>query len=103
MGAEEGDNLRHKVARAGDHTARMFQCDYCQFQNLKGREPGVNSSDELLMICIRRANLDAFWARETGTIRNHVSSVSRQLRHGELVGLDMYPPLGPYKLGDPGE
>jgi hypothetical protein len=46
-----------------------FQCDFCWFQNLKGRSfNNKSSSDRMNLALIRRANLDMFWSRETSTV-----------------------------------
>jgi len=58
-----------KRARAGDHLMVPFECDFCIFIKLKNHLPDPDSpSDQLLMACIRRMNLDAFWSRETSTV-----------------------------------
>jgi hypothetical protein len=86
-------------ARDGDHLTTPFQCDLCVFRNLKGRNPGPH--DALLMACIRQANLDACWGRESAT----VSSTLRATRHTISllgpVGLDPpFPALGPFPVAD---
>jgi hypothetical protein len=53
------DQERFKLARDGDHLMCPFQCDGCHFQNLKKRAPGASDTDGVLLLCIRRANLDA--------------------------------------------
>jgi hypothetical protein len=57
---------RFKLARDGDHLMWPFQCDDCHFQNLKG----ASDTDGVLLLCIRRANLDALWAREPATVHS---------------------------------
>jgi hypothetical protein len=91
MKTNEIENNRFKVARNGEHTMRMFQCDDCQFCNLKRRLPGWSLQDQLLQCCLRRANLDSFWSRESGTVRNHVGEVRKQLEYGGLVRVEMFP------------
>jgi len=59
-----------KKARPGDHLMVPFECDVCIFIKLKSHLPDPTSpSDQLLMGCIRRMNLDAFWSRESSTVR----------------------------------
>jgi hypothetical protein len=63
------DNIRndqqetpYRTARNGDHLMTMFQCEACHFANIQGREPRSESeTDRMLLRCIRRATLDAFW------------------------------------------
>jgi hypothetical protein len=50
------------------HLVTPFQCDLCVSRNLQGRNPGAH--DELLMECIRQANLDALWGREASTVNS---------------------------------
>jgi hypothetical protein len=96
------DKLRHKHARNGDHLLTPFQCDVCMFRNLQGRDPLIGSAaDDLLLCCIRRANLDAVWGRETHTVEATLRSLSQLTRQLALVGLTPdLPPLGPYPVAD---
>jgi hypothetical protein len=93
------DLHRHLHARDGDHLVSPFQCDLCVFRNLKGRNAG--SHDKLLLACIRQANLDALWGRETATVSSTVR-VARDLVR--LLGtVDVSPPfpdLGPHPVAD---
>ena len=45
-----------------------FQCDLCHFRNLVKRDPAKSDEDLCLIIGIRRANVNVFWAREEGTV-----------------------------------
>jgi hypothetical protein len=99
----ERDKERFLHGREGDHLLTTFQCDLCHFRNMKGHSPSLDGTDDTLMKFIRRANLDALWSRETGTVRN----ISREIRklHGkaDLLRLDMHrmlPPMGPFPLTD---
>ena len=56
--------------------------------------------DQAFTCQVVRANLDAFWSRASGTIRNNMGEIRHQLRYGKALGLSPYPPLGPIKLGD---
>ena len=80
------------IGRAGDHLLTPFQCDWCIFLRLKERYP-LNSShqDKLLMDCIRRASLDAFWSRASSTVEANKRRVEKQLKLSATVGLS-----GPY-------
>mmetsp|Transcript_21443 Transcript_21443/g.30704 ORF Transcript_21443/g.30704 Transcript_21443/m.30704 type:complete len:128 (+) Transcript_21443:4144-4527(+) len=63
------DANKFRVARPGDHFITPFQCDKCIGRKLVGRTlVQGNRKDELLACCIRRANLDALWGRETSTV-----------------------------------
>jgi hypothetical protein len=63
------EKLRYRHARDGDHLLTPFQCDLCMFRNLQHRNPiPQNHQDDLLLCCIRRANLDAMWGRESHTV-----------------------------------
>ena len=56
-----------KQLETGIILCALFMCDLCHFRRLKWRDPDSSqASDELTLLCIRRANLDAFWAREPG-------------------------------------
>jgi hypothetical protein len=96
------ERLRHLHARDGDHLLTPFQCDLCMFCNLQGRDPlKADAKDDLLLCCIRRANLDAVWGRETHTVQATLRSLSQLTRQLSLVGLHPnLPPLGPYPLED---
>jgi len=54
----ENDERRFKEGRNGNNLIYPFQCDLCQFHNLKGQDPGAMLADESLLLCIRRAILD---------------------------------------------
>ena len=63
------DPMDFLQARDGDHLMTPFECDLCIFRKLRKVDPTPNiSQDELLMVCIRRINLDSFWARVTTTV-----------------------------------
>lgn len=66
---EDEDPLRFKEARNGDQLMTPFQCDHCHFGNIQGRRPIADRNEDAgLLLCIRRANLDAFWSRERSTV-----------------------------------
>jgi hypothetical protein len=47
-----------------------FQCDLCHFRNIQKREPLLgHRKDILLLQCIRRVSLDAFWVWEPSIVR----------------------------------
>lgn len=80
----------------------MFQCDRCIFINLLHRLPIVDSPrDELVLCCIRRANLDAMWGREPSTVSSTALAVRKTVTLlGELGISPEYPALGPFPIGD---
>ena len=97
------DELRFCVARDGDNLVCPFQCDHCHFVNLMGREPLADlASDIRLLKCIRRVNLDAFWAREPGTIRGVLDEAKRGLSIASQLGFahSLFPSRGPFPLED---
>jgi hypothetical protein len=98
--SKEGDRFR--VERDGDHLLCLFQCDLCHFQNIQRRMPGSDPRDEFFEVCIRRANLDALWAREASTVESN----RREGRHGkkatETLGVnhEWDRVTGPYAVED---
>ena len=97
----EKDRYRFLRGRAGDHLLTTFQCDLCHFRNLKGHSPLDEHNDKKLLTYIRRANLDAFWARETGTVRNTRRDVLMINKNAAVFGLtNILPKMGPFRIGD---
>lgn len=81
----------------------VFQCDLCHHRNIVGRSPFSDGSDDLLMRCIRRANLDALWSRESGTVKNNAREIRNIYSKTRLVSLNadtMMPAMGPFPLKD---
>lgn len=93
---------RHKTARDGDHLLTPFQCDLCWFRNLQRRDPlPTLERDVLLLCCIRRANLDAVWGRETLTVNATLRGGKQLIKQWAKVGLTpQFPPLGPFPVKD---
>jgi hypothetical protein len=98
----EGDEDRFRFARDGDHLMCPFQCELCQFRNLQRRNPiPGRQQDKLLLQCIRRASLDAFWSREPSTVKANARGAKRMEEIGESGGMSgVAPPMGPYSFGD---
>ncbi len=95
------DESRFRTARPGDHLLIPFQCELCHFRNLKGRDPNSLDQDKELLAYIRRANLDAFWSREPGTVSNNLSLLKRTGKTASKFGLEeCFPTMGPYPLKD---
>lgn len=93
-------------ARDGDHLMIPFECDACIFWKFRGHMPNQteSASDNLLMSCIRRVNLDAFWSRMPSTMTTNRDKVRSGLKLSESVGLDGLccniglPRVGPLRL-----
>ena len=97
----EKDRSRFLKGREGDHLLTTFQCDLCHFRNLKGHSPLDAYEDNQLLLYIRRANLDAFWARETGTVKNTKRDVASIIRNAASFGLkNILPKMGPFPVHD---
>ncbi len=91
------------TARPGDTLMTPFQCELCHFRNIKGRNPYEhNERDMLAMNVMRRANLDAFWSRTSGTVRSNYLDLKQFVKHSEKMWGDVpgIPPRGPYPLDD---
>jgi len=82
----------------------QFQCDLCHFRNIQRRDPVVgNVKDSLSLRCIRRANLDAMWAREPTTVGGNSREVKKLLEKGSVLGYapeSLVVPAGPFLLRD---
>ena len=77
IGDPEDEN-KFKYGRNGDHLSCPFQCDLCHFRNIQLRDPRIESKqDKNMLIAIRRANLDSFWGRSAGTIKNNKTNLRR--------------------------
>jgi len=102
---QDDENLqevdRYHVARDGDHLMTCFQCDTCHFWNIKRRAPTNSNEDTLLLLCIRRANLDSLWSRESSTVNYNRRQAVRYLNTCKIMGIDNpYPPRGPFPVQD---
>lgn len=87
-------------ARPGDHLMCPFQCDLCQFRNVQGGDPAEGSvGHELLLTAIRRAILDAFWARRASTVRTNLYEVRRMIK--TALKMDVVYPTGEQFLRGP--
>jgi hypothetical protein len=75
----------------------QFECDFCVFEKLKGRTPDPSHPvDKLVMACIRRATLDAFWSRAERTVSSHASHVQKGIELAAFIGIDPpFVPVGP--------
>ena len=99
----DDDPERFQVARDGDHMMVPFQCDTCQFMNVRNRLPCPGSAqDALLLKCLRRVILDCFWSRERSTVQGNWNSIRKSMAVGQTMGMggEVLPTLGPFPIGD---
>jgi hypothetical protein len=98
--AQKAESFRFRRGRNGDDLMIPFECDFCIFRKLYGRDP-VEVGDAYVMACIRRVNLDACWSRATSTVSGNASQIRQGLRLSASVGLSgpYYPP-GPLPRHD---
>jgi hypothetical protein len=100
---EEDDPRRFKEARDGDYLMTPFQCPECHFLNITKRLPvGSNHVDTFDLMCIQRAILDSFWARERSTVNSNRLEGKKFLVMQRRLGfeVDCLPPRGPYPKRD---
>jgi hypothetical protein len=101
---DDKDTERFMVARDGDHFMCMFQCDVCHFRNIQRRSPREGlMKDRFSLHCIRRANLDAMWARAPSTVTNNTRQVQKLVENGKeleyAIGA-LLVPAGPFPVRD---
>ena len=100
---EDEDKDRFKCGQKGDHMCCPFQCDLCHHLNIKGRLPAEGDhTDELLLKCIRRVNLDSLWARERSTVQANWLEGIRYVKVQSSfdLGSSCLPQQGPYPIAD---
>lgn len=88
---EEDDEDRFMFGRKGDHLMSPFQCDLCHFRNIHQRDPSRSLKDERLLVFIRRANLDALWSREPGTVYGNLGEARRMAQAAATMGIPSLP------------
>ena len=72
-------------ARRGDNYMCPFQCDLCHFRNVMKRNPGLEPDfDRKLMVDIRRAILDSFWARAESTVESNTIELKNYANLGMM-------------------
>lgn len=94
---------RYRCARAGDNLITPFQCDFCHFLNIYQRAPVTSYAPDLRVLkCIRRSNLDAFWASEPQTVRRNLDEAKRGIAIASSLGFSqsLFRPLGPFPITD---
>jgi hypothetical protein len=96
------DEGRFTCARDGDYLQTRFQCERCHFRNIQGRDPRQGErGDDLLLKCIRRASLDAFWSLEESTVHGSRGFIRAALQKADMIHGDaIFPALGPLPLKD---
>ena len=102
---DERESWRFLKARTGDHLMTNFQCDLCHFRNIQKRNPQENliAKDKVLMVCIRRANLDALWSKEPSTVEANCREVVRTIVKCRDLGFSpsvIFPPKISFPLKD---
>jgi hypothetical protein len=95
---------RYRRGRNGDHLMVPFECDLCHFRNMNKRDPSYESAkDRFTMTAIRRANLDAFWARESSTVKSNLDRTIadyRDVTYHFNIGEGFLPMMGNPTLED---
>ena len=100
---KDKDVNRFMVGRDGDHLITPFQCETCHFRNIQERDPlAGNHKDNYLMEHIRRVSLDAFWGRESSTVKSNLGLVRRAVLTEDKMGCvnRIVPAVGPFPLKD---
>lgn len=91
------DRNRFRSARDGDDLLVSFECDFCIFFKLYGRQPIPNAEkDHFSLACVRRIVLDSFWSRARTTVESNAAKIREGLRISARLGLD-----GPYLCPGP--
>jgi hypothetical protein len=89
-----------RKGRDSDHLMAVpFECDLCHFRNLKKKDPNLSDFQDIyLLTAIRRANLDACWARATKTVKDNLSRHVRDYNDAVTVfgfrGENFLPQMG---------
>lgn len=101
-GNKHRDPEEYKFARNGDHLLVPFQCDLCIFRKLTHRTPYAHSErDNLLLACIRRINLDAFWSRASSTVTSNRDRIRTACNLSDSLGIpNPYQMIGQMPLDD---
>ncbi len=84
----------------GAHTSISFQCESCWIVNLEDRPP-AEGLDDVFMMMICRANLDAMGGRAVATIEAHAAAINKAVLNCQLLRkMPSIPPRGPMPLAD---
>ena len=85
---KESNPQDFKEARNGDHALCPFECDVCIIRKFRRTDPNLNlPKDKLLLLMIRRMNLDAFWARARSTVAQNTRRLEQIRNFSETLGL----------------
>jgi hypothetical protein len=101
--SKPSDAFRYKQARNGDQLITPFQCEWCLFRLLTGTIPNLTRREDTFLMCLlRRANLDAFWGRETNTVLANRRNLDQLLRLWYTATLrePCLPSVGPFPTVD---
>jgi hypothetical protein len=75
----------------------LFECDDYVFFRLERVWPAwVDPGEKLLGAYIRQANLDVFWLRQPGTVKQNLREFREQAEKGEQLGFSAFDPIGPF-------
>ena len=79
-----------------------FQCEFCHCQNVKGRDALENMSrDSYMLALLRRANLNAFWARQRSNLDRTLTELNRLRNMDIMFGMKSnIPPRRPFPTKD---
>ena len=65
-----------------------FEFHLCVFRKLCGSNPNLDKAGDTLLIgCIKRAIMDAFWSQASGTVQKNASRARLMIDSSESVGL----------------
>ena len=96
------DNRIHRInhGERGAHASIQFQCEFCWLINLEGRPP-VKGLDDVYIMLVRRANLDAMGGRAVATIEAHANAIRRSVQNCALFRkTPSIPTRGPMPMSD---
>lgn len=100
----QSEKDRFKLARVRDHLMTHFRCDLCHFPNVQGWGPdSTYSNDDMILMWIPRANLDALWSRESKTVYHNWREGVKFVTKARKLGLNCarnLPALGPFLVRD---
>ena len=101
---DERDNGRYRRGVDGAQLMGIpFHCDFFAFRDLNFRDPvGSIPKDATTLVDIRRAKLDAMWAREPETVKGNLRQVRRDYTDAVnlYIMVDPLPYLPTQKVGD---
>ena len=96
------DPQRFQEGRHGNQMLVPFQCDTCQFMNVKKRLSCIgNVKGDLLLVCLHRVILNSMWSRERSAVQGNLNLARSLLVDGQALGsgIKVYPALGSFPIG----